>query len=57
MLAADLVQLRQYLRRRQFPAVDCDDVAMAICYLASDEARFITAQALAVDGGVTFTNL
>ncbi|MBY4895537.1 SDR family NAD(P)-dependent oxidoreductase [Cupriavidus sp. AU9028] len=34
-----------------------DDVAMAICYLASDEARFITAQALAVDGGVTFTNL
>lgn len=34
-----------------------DDVAMGICFLASDEARFITAQALVVDGGVTFTNL
>ena len=34
-----------------------DDVAQGICFLASDEARFITAQALAVDGGITFTNL
>ncbi|MCY0853137.1 SDR family NAD(P)-dependent oxidoreductase [Cupriavidus sp. D39] len=34
-----------------------DDVAMGICFLASDEARFINAQALVVDGGITFTNL
>ncbi|WP_235489127.1 SDR family NAD(P)-dependent oxidoreductase [Achromobacter sp. DMS1] len=34
-----------------------DDVAGAIAFLASDEARFITAQALVVDGGITFTTL
>lgn len=34
-----------------------DDVASGIVFLASDEARFITAQALVVDGGITFTNL
>ena len=33
------------------------DIARAICFLASDEAGFITAQALTVDGGITFTNL
>lgn len=34
-----------------------DDIARGICFLASDEAGFITAQALVVDGGVTFTNI
>ncbi|BCH28931.1 oxidoreductase [Mesorhizobium sp. L-8-10] len=34
-----------------------DDIARAICYLASDESDFITGQTLAVDGGVTFSNL
>jgi meso-butanediol dehydrogenase/(S,S)-butanediol dehydrogenase/diacetyl reductase len=33
------------------------DIARAICFLASDEAGFVTAQALTVDGGITFTNL
>lgn len=33
------------------------DIARGICFLASDEAGFIAAQALVVDGGVTFTNL
>ncbi|MDH3216896.1 MAG: SDR family oxidoreductase, partial [Candidatus Krumholzibacteria bacterium] len=28
-----------------------DDVASAVCYLASDRARFITGQVLHVDGG------
>ncbi|WP_269502157.1 SDR family NAD(P)-dependent oxidoreductase [Burkholderia sp. IMCC1007] len=34
-----------------------DDIAKAIVYLASDDADFITAQWLAVDGGITFTNI
>lgn len=34
-----------------------DDVASGICFLVSDEARFITAQALVVDGGISFTNI
>lgn len=34
-----------------------DDIARGICFLASDEAAFMTAQALVVDGGVTFTNI
>lgn len=34
-----------------------DDIARGICFLASDEAGFLTAQALVVDGGVTFTNI
>ena len=34
-----------------------EDVASGIAFLASDEARFITAQALEVDGGITFTTL
>ncbi|WP_399677747.1 SDR family NAD(P)-dependent oxidoreductase [Xenophilus sp.] len=34
-----------------------EDIARAICFLASDEAGFITAQALTVDGGVTLTNI
>lgn len=33
------------------------DIARGICFLASDEAGFVTAQALVVDGGVTFTNI
>ncbi|KNY09443.1 oxidoreductase [Achromobacter piechaudii] len=34
-----------------------EDVASGIAFLAGDEARFITAQALVVDGGITFTTL
>ncbi|MEI7813490.1 MAG: 3-oxoacyl-[acyl-carrier-protein] reductase [Coriobacteriia bacterium] len=32
-----------------------DDVAMAVAFLASDEAGYITGQTLAIDGGMTFT--
>jgi 3-oxoacyl-[acyl-carrier protein] reductase len=31
-----------------------DDIAAAVAYLCSDEARYITGQTLAVDGGMTF---
>lgn len=34
-----------------------EDIAKGICFLVSDQAAFMTAQALVVDGGVTFTNL
>jgi 3-oxoacyl-[acyl-carrier protein] reductase len=34
-----------------------EDIARAIAFLASDDSSFITAQALTVDGGITFTNL
>lgn len=34
-----------------------EDIARAICFLASDESGFMTAQALVVDGGITFTNI
>ena len=33
------------------------DIARGIGFLVSDEADFMTAQALVLDGGVTFTNL
>ncbi|MES2399556.1 MAG: glucose 1-dehydrogenase [Pseudomonadota bacterium] len=33
------------------------DIARSICFLAGDDAGFITAQALTVDGGITFTNI
>lgn len=34
-----------------------EDIARAVCFLASDESGFITAQTLTVDGGITVTNL
>lgn len=34
-----------------------DDIARAICFLASDDAAFVTGQVLAVDGGITSTNI
>jgi len=34
-----------------------EDIARSICFLASDDAAFITAQALTVDGGITVTNI
>lgn len=34
-----------------------EDIARGICFLASDQASFMTAQTLVVDGGVTFTNI
>ena len=34
-----------------------EDIARSICFLASDDAGFITAQALVVDGGITLTNI
>ena len=30
-----------------------EDIAHAVCFLASDEARYITGQVLAVDGGIS----
>lgn len=34
-----------------------EDIARGICFLASDEAAFMTAQALVIDGGITFTSI
>jgi 3-oxoacyl-[acyl-carrier protein] reductase len=34
-----------------------EDIAKAICFLASDQASFVTGQVLAVDGGITATNI
>jgi 3-oxoacyl-[acyl-carrier protein] reductase len=34
---------------------EADDVASAVAFLASDDARYITGQTLAIDGGMTFT--
>lgn len=34
-----------------------EDIAKAICFLASDQASFVTGQAVAVDGGITTTNI
>ena len=34
-----------------------EDIARSVCFLASDDAGFITAQALTVDGGITLTNI
>ena len=34
-----------------------EDIARSICFLASDDAGFMTAQALTVDGGITLTNI
>jgi NAD(P)-dependent dehydrogenase (short-subunit alcohol dehydrogenase family) len=34
-----------------------DDIAKAICFLASDESGFVTAQIMTVDGGITTTNI
>ncbi|UWR39506.1 SDR family NAD(P)-dependent oxidoreductase [Sulfitobacter sp. W074] len=33
------------------------DIARGICFLASNEAGFVTAQSLVIDGGVTVTNI
>jgi 3-oxoacyl-[acyl-carrier protein] reductase len=34
-----------------------EDIASAIGFLASDASRFVNAQVIAVDGGITFTNI
>lgn len=34
--------------------VDADDIAAAVAWLASDEARYVTGMALPVDGGITW---
>jgi NAD(P)-dependent dehydrogenase (short-subunit alcohol dehydrogenase family) len=47
MMAKSLEQIP--LRRIGRP----EEVASAVLYLASDEAAFITGQALAIDGGMT----
>ena len=47
------VQHRQYKRRR-FPRprlCEPNDIASAVCFLASSEAKYITGQCLTVDGG------
>jgi len=43
---------RAQIAMKEFGSVD--DVANAVAFLASDEARYITGQVLAVDGGMTF---
>jgi NAD(P)-dependent dehydrogenase (short-subunit alcohol dehydrogenase family) len=53
--AAGIDEARRKLRRDVSPLGiegDAWDVALAAVFLASDEARFITGQCLAVDGGV-----
>ncbi len=47
-----------YLKYGQIPLGRAglpDDVAGAACFLCSDDARYVTGQILAVDGGVTAT--
>jgi 3-oxoacyl-[acyl-carrier protein] reductase len=34
-----------------------EDIARAICFLAGDDAGFVSAQVMTVDGGITFTNI
>lgn len=34
-----------------------DDIAKAICFLATDQAGFVTGQVMVVDGGITWANL
>jgi len=34
-----------------------EDIAKAICFLATDQASFVTGQVLAVDGGITTSTL
>jgi 3-oxoacyl-[acyl-carrier protein] reductase len=34
-----------------------EDIARAICFLASDDGGFVSAQILTVDGGITTTEL
>jgi (+)-trans-carveol dehydrogenase/(-)-trans-carveol dehydrogenase len=34
------------------PTVKAEDIANAVLYLVSDEARYVTGQALAVDAGM-----
>ena len=34
-----------------------DDIAKAVCFLASDEAGFVTSQIMTVDGGITTTSI
>jgi NAD(P)-dependent dehydrogenase (short-subunit alcohol dehydrogenase family) len=46
--------LRQHVRQQLLDLVgEPEDIARAVAFLASDEARFITGQALVVDGGLT----
>jgi NAD(P)-dependent dehydrogenase (short-subunit alcohol dehydrogenase family) len=44
-------------RRSEYPRVDGDawDIAAAVLFLASDEARFISGVLIPVDGGVVQT--
>ncbi len=45
----ETIARRMPLRRVGFPT----DIAAIVCFLASDEARYITGQVIAVDGGIT----
>jgi NAD(P)-dependent dehydrogenase (short-subunit alcohol dehydrogenase family) len=49
--AGNLLKLLHPLGRLALP----EDIANAICFLASDDAAFITGTELVVDGGLTAT--
>lgn len=36
------------------PYADADEIADAVAFLVSDEARFITAEHLSIDGGAQY---
>jgi len=43
---------KQQIAMRAFGSPD--DIAAAVAFFASDDARYVTGQTLAVDGGMTF---
>ena len=48
-------QLAAHDRRRSCPtwAAEPEDIADAVCWLASDESKLVTAQAISIDQGST----
>ena len=52
------IDLKEELKKEMLSAIslgcfgNVEDVAHAVCFLASDKARYITGQVLGVDGGM-----